>query len=89
MLLPKTCGCGTSYSARAWRRLQLVGHMRDRELLGWGAREAELRNCAVCKSTISVLRHTWWRSALGAAAYIAVAAAVSRVLPALVRLAAG
>lgn len=64
----------------------MVGHMRDRELLGWGAREVEMRNCAVCKSTISVLRLTWWRRALGVAGGIAVAAAVSSALHALVRL---
>lgn len=86
MILSKTCRCGTSYSNRAWRRLHLVGHMRDPELLGWGAREVEMRNCAVCKSTISVLHLTWWRRALAMAACIAIAAAASRALHALVRL---
>jgi hypothetical protein len=43
------CACGTSYSPAAWARLPYVG-------LSYGAEPGapvELRNCAVCSSTIS------------------------------------
>jgi hypothetical protein len=43
------CACGTSYSPAAWARLQYVG-------LSYGAEPGapvELRNCAVCRSTLS------------------------------------
>jgi hypothetical protein len=44
---PKVCACGSTYSARGWSSLELVGEHDD------GVDLLELRNC-VCGSTLAV-----------------------------------
>ena len=50
MAIAKKCGCGASFSHRAWDRLPSIGVMED----GSGKYALDCKNCPACGSTLAM-----------------------------------